>query len=268
MELAAHLKRKGHTIEFRPQLPNGKESDFVARCEGQDVYFELKRMQASQKQLAADNLVYSVAMAMRRLTESSQSPQIKHRGYRIELADFSDGLGRGRESDESLISGIVQSIVRETRRRAEVGLPLDFVIPNVATVRIGDTGKESSGVTGFSASADHEMKRILRGHFLDALQQIHSKHPGIVVVQTPALLHRHNVEATLLDLLNGAELDAANLSSAIFLPVYHSIPEPWSIFHSFPVVNPKAKFPAMALKAFHDLREIYEAECRTVRDPK
>src|SRR5258708_6046685 len=56
LALAAHLKDKGHKIEFRPSLDTAKKADFAATNSEQKVFFEIKRLRLSNRQQAMDAL--------------------------------------------------------------------------------------------------------------------------------------------------------------------------------------------------------------------
>lgn len=85
MGIAAHLKMKGSRVEFRPPLPNGREADFVAAYEGEQVYFEIKRFQDSRAQLALDHLTRTVSIELSSLTGEGGPPNLRGRHYQIDI---------------------------------------------------------------------------------------------------------------------------------------------------------------------------------------
>lgn len=267
LEIAAVLKRSGHEIEFDPPLPNGKWSDLVARLEGQQVYFEIKRMQESQRRQAVEQLMISVGSSLSDLFHTPKKPGLAGAGYRVALApELAKRFGRGWEADNVEMKNVTELIIQEISKRVDSGQSLEFVIPSVATVIIGDTGRESSGLTGPPFYSWEEMERIFRRIVKEGIHQLHPDFPGIITVQTPGYLSPAEVRDELDARLDWRVSGAEHLSAVIFFPVYYSLPQRWSVFHSFAVLNPRARVRAETLKAVQDLRAVYENKAKTPAD--
>ena len=263
VDIAAHLKRCLHSIEFRPRLPNGKESDFVARFEGQQVYVEIKRLQESQTQLALNHLSQSVAFSLSDLTKRSTHSAVKEANYKVEFDTGLVGLlGGDPESDEAVIERIKQRILEEVSERAERNQPIDFVIPSVARVSVWTSGERTAEVTCPAATSQAELKRIVRGHFRDAIEQLHPDHAGMMVLQTPGGLEPDVTQLVLSGLLAQYGPKASHVSAALFFPVFHSFPTTWSRFRPFSVINKGAVIPAQRLRSFADLQPLLKTDVR------
>lgn len=259
LQTAATLKRAGHDIEFRPSLPNGKESDFAAASRGQDVYFEIKRMKETQSQQAMSNLALRVHFAFEELVRDSSHPAFSGKCFHVELdPGLTDLLGTGSEADPAIIGSVVQRIVQETLARVERDQQVEFYIHSLASVSITPQ-KEARSATNFPTPTTHsELKRFLRGHFLEAIEQLHPEHAGIVVVQTPAHLEQGITTSVVDGLLTSIGQRAVHVSAVVFFPTYNSMPSIWALFRPFAVTNSRAKFPPDSLKAFQDLQPMLQ----------
>lgn len=259
LEIAAHLKRCGHDIEFRSRVPNGKESDFVARFEVQQVFFEIKRLRESQTQLALNALVQSISFSVSDLTRHSSHPAIKDRGYKVDLdPSLVNLLGSGPGSDMNVIEGITNEILGAITKRAEHDQPLDFVISSIARIFVGDAERQESSVTCPMVTSQAELRRLVGGRLQSAIEQLHPEHAGLIVVQTPGGLELEVTEVVLRGLLASLGARASHLSAVVFFPVYYSMPTVWSLFRPFAVTNRGARFPLDGLRAFEDLKRLLQ----------
>jgi hypothetical protein len=265
--IAAHLRRAGHQIEFRPKLPNGKSSDFVADSKGQQAYFEVKRLRESDRQLAIGDLGNLIASELMDLTSSPIRPRIQGKHYEVVIdAAVFYSLGKGCETDHQIIQTVRECIAQEVVRRLDTNLPLQFVIPSVATVKISDSPMEGSSVMCPMASSEAELDRLLKGHFGNAIEQLHPGHAGIIIVQTPAELESEMSETVINDLLLQLGRQVSHISAVLILPVYNWMPQTWSLFRPFLVANCAASIPPANLAVFPELREFLEISVKTPMD--
>ncbi len=245
--LAAHLRGKGHDIEFRPPLDTGKESDFSATYSEQRVFFEIKRMQPSNRQQAMDALGREVGFVASDI--EFNFPHLAGKWFRIELDPYVADLMSGEpDADRPTIRSIVNDIRREVVSRAETHQV--FEIPLLAKVTVV-TERTESGVNWPMASCQEELKRFLRAHLQKAITQLHPDYPGVIVAQTPGLLDEELTTRIIVGWLK--ESSATHVSAVVFLLVYNSMPMTWALFQPFAVVNDEAKFPANDVRAFVDL---------------
>jgi hypothetical protein len=267
LEIAALLKRAGHEVEFRPSLPNGRSSDFVIRSLDQVVYFEVKKLKESDRQKAISELGTMVASTLTSLTNNPAQPQLQGKHYEIVIdATVFFSLGRGFEPDNQTIEQVRQTIEQQIILNPEGNLPIEFVIPSIASVKITNGPQEGSTVLYPMASPDMELGRILRNHFMDAVEQLHPAHPGIIIVQTPAELEKGLSHEVIANLLVQIGPKAHRLSSVLFLPTFNWMPQPWSLFKPFAVCNRAARIPAESLAVFSDLRSFLEAPVKIPAD--
>jgi hypothetical protein len=264
IQFAAWLKKLGHRIEFRPPLPNGKVSDFVAHLGDQHVYFEIKRLQKPQSELSLDELSQLLQSSILNLIETSSHPDVKGKGYNVEVDEgLVNLLGINSDADRAIIEGIGQQILNEISDRANKGQPLDFVIPSIARVEIGNLGDRKSGISWPMLSSHAELKRIVRGHFVDSIEQLHPKHPGMVVIGISGEVDPEMTRVVLEALLARLGPKATHVSAVIFFPVMYSIPEPWALFAPFVVHNRFAKTSASDLRALEDLKPLLNVRLQT-----
>jgi len=256
LQVAAHLKGKGHEIEFRPPLVSGKKSDLVATWTEQKAFLEIKRMQPSKHQQAMDALGQEVGFAASDLGSDSRYPQLAGKWFRIELDPYAaDLLSGGPEADRSTIRTVVTSIVSEISSRAEKEQTFD--VPSLARVMVV-TERTESGANWPMASCQNELKRFLRAHLQNAITQLPSDHPGLIVVQMPGQLDEELTSRIIDGRLS--ESDAAHVSAIAFLPLYNSMPMTWALFKPFAVLNHQTTFPANELQAFRDLAPLITQE--------
>lgn len=261
VRISAQLKRSGHQVEFRPPLPNGKESDFVASFQEQQVYFEIKRMEESQSQQALNYLSQYVHFAVCDLVRDSRHAGLAGQGFRVGLnPGLADLLGVGLEGDKSMVESIVQRIVTEIVGRAEREQSLDFEIPSVAKILVGDLDELGRTTDCPTATSQAELKRFLRGHFVDAIAQLHPAHAGLIVVQTPGHLEQGITEMVVCGRLSHLGPKGDHVSAVILFPTYNPLPTTWALFKPFAVTNGDAKFPAHSIRAFADLQPLLKAK--------
>jgi len=152
-------KRRGHAVELRPTLPNGKQSDLVAIFEEQHVYFEIKRLRESDTQLALNRLNAVVFDALSDLTRDSRYPTLTGQDFKVELdTGLADLLGMGPDRDTAIIDGIRGKIVDGILSSVKQGQQVDFVIPAVAKVVMGSISEQERGVTSPGASFQAELQ--------------------------------------------------------------------------------------------------------------
>lgn len=243
LEVAAHLKRSGHLIEFRPYLPNGRHSDFLASFGDQQVYFEIKRFRESDVQGALNYLGRAVYFALLDLTRESSESVLAGQRFDVELdTGLADLLGTNPDQDQAIIEGIKHKIVAEITEKAKENRTLDFIVPSIARVTTGDVVREGSRLTVPAVSSQTELRRFLRGHFLGAIEQIHSEHAGMIAVQTSGYLE-HGVAGVALDgLFSQLGPRASHVCAVVFLPVFNWMPTTWANFKPFAVLNKSTNF--------------------------
>lgn len=263
LEIAAYLRTCGHLIEFRPALSNGKSSDVLATFGEERVYIEIKSLQESQIQLALNDLTRSIAFAVSDLTRETSIDPIRGKGYSIELdGSLSNLFGNGIDVDRRIIEVIKNQILNEIQSRAASGASLDFDLPSVARVRIGGV-PEGSFVNCPRAPSVAELKRIVNGRIQEAIQQLHTDYPGIVIFKTAGGLELEITEVILQGLISHFGPAAKHLSAVIFFPEYFGLLTAWARFHPFVVSNTNAAAPVAGLKAYEHLKQLLAVEVKT-----
>lgn len=256
LQIAAHLKEKGHEVEFRPRLANGKESDLLVVYGCQRTHFEIKRMETSQHQKALDALGNEVWFAVDVVGFASQYPHLAGKGFLIDLHQSLSDLLTGPDNDRSTIRSIVQTIVTEIGKHSEN--EQEFEIPSIATVVVMEGRVEGCGINWPMASCQEELKRFIRTHLQNAIAQLPPDHPGLIVAQMSGLLDEELTTTIIHGWLKDS--DAAHVSAVVFLPVYNPMPTPWALFKPFVVLNSQARFPANDLRAFADFAPVIDRE--------
>lgn len=255
LEIAAHLRRFGHDIEFRPPIPNGREADFVTRNEAQAVYFEIKRFRTSEHHAALQWLAQSVSFSLSDII--SRHPSLAERNIEVALDHgLSDLLGMGPEVDAKVIDVITGQIIRGVEERAQQGEVCSFEIPSFAVVEVGPPGKPGLAVNYPGPTSLAELRRILRRPLTDAIEQLHPDHAGVIVVQTPGQLDEELTRSVVSGLLTHSGVEARHVSVVIFLPEFYSMPKIWSLFSPFSVCNSSAAFPAENLQAYKHMEDL------------
>ena len=266
LQIAARLRVCGHSIEFRPALPNGRQSDFVARHSAEQVYFEIKCLRESELQRALQRLSWSISEAFLDLVRNSDHPALSGQTYEVNLDPWvTTVLGLGDTSDAALIESFKNKILAELRKRLEDSQPLSFAIPQLATVVIGQTSDGSSSVNCPMAGSDVELKRVLR-LLSEAHEQLHPDHPGIIVMQSQAALDPQTAEMAVGGLVGEQGDRTRHVSAVLVFPVFCSLPQEWVLFRPFAVPNTAARTNCMHLKAFQDLQKLLAANARVVGD--
>lgn len=105
-QVAGLLARAGHAIEFRPKLPNGRESDLLARVDSQRSFVEVKRIGESYAERAVSQFSMELASAVMDCVAKEDSPV---RGLKclVELDPQLPQVFTGPRTDEALIGGLV-----------------------------------------------------------------------------------------------------------------------------------------------------------------
>jgi hypothetical protein len=256
LALGAILAECGHNIIFRPSLPNGKEADLSACKDDQQVFLELKKLRQSQGQMAASEFSSQIMMAINDLTSPPDGPLLNYHFEVTLYPELLNSLGAGPEIDAHIINGAVEKIKKETQARVQRG-ELEFEIPRVGTfVFDRESGTKNSGVASSYGGAWSELKRILQSHVRDAVNQLHPKAPGIIVVQSEGELDEPLTELIVSSLLSSLGSKAQHVSASLFLPVTYSLPTRWAMFNAFSVINPKAVYPPENVQAFRDLSDV------------
>ena len=143
LSLGAILGARGHTIEFRPKLPNGKEADFSIRKNSQFVFFEVKKMRESEAQAAASHFSSRLGFA---LTDLARPPDGLLAGFRynVQLSPtLTTIFGAGPNVDGHLIEGLLAQVTQQISQSVAQG-ELSFEIENVGAF-IFEPGKGLEG---------------------------------------------------------------------------------------------------------------------------
>jgi hypothetical protein len=247
LDLAAHFKRLGHEIEFRPPLPNGKKADFVVASDT-SVYFEIKRLQKPERRLAVEELVNRITFALSDLTTRWDNHAVKGPTIEVDLNQtVTERLNR-RGDREVVAKEVIETVVEVVRRELAIGTRNEFVIPSIGKIKIG-TGISS---VSYRLPAD-ESRRILRT-LKEAAQQLHPDYPGIVVLESGQVLQTEDVQkiGTVLE-----QSIPEHLVAALVVPEYFGMFEPFSPFYPFYVLNRKGRYDVRTLKVFSDLLAAY-----------
>jgi hypothetical protein len=86
---------------------------------------------------------------------------------------------------------------------------------------------------------------------------LHPDYAGLLIIESSSILEATATTDKVEPLLSALGDSASQLSAAIFIPVYASPPVQYGLFRAFPVLNPKARFPAHELRPFQVLAESY-----------
>lgn len=251
--LAAVLQRKDFCVEFRPELPSGKRSDLRVENGEQTVFFEVKRLSASETQESVSHLSTSLIFAVGEILQTKNPwPDMAGIGYEIELSDaINNLLGTGLESDGATIQGIVAQVGTELNARILSQVPpIIYDVAGVVRVRIGPNIRNC--LSGPTLSPIADLKRALTKFLRNVGEQLHPDYPGILVCQTGSVLDASITRLCVAPLLAN-QGTSRHASAVIFLPVYTSLPERFPIFPPFALPNPAATFPARDLSAYQAL---------------
>jgi len=176
-------------------------------------------------------------------------------GYEITITEtVFDILGDDKAANEVAISGIVSGAVEEAKSRLLRGEPpFCFAAGECVHLRIA-SGIQSS-VSEPSLNPQDELRRSLAKHFKNPGAQLHPDHAGLLIIESSSILEPAATRSQVEPLLCALGNEASQLSAAIFIPVYTSPPVRYGLFRAFPVLNPKARFPADELGPFQGLSE-------------
>jgi len=255
LSLGAFLAASGHTIEFRPGLPNGKEADFLARKNSNSVFFEVKKMRESEAQVAASNFSSRLGFALTDLVRPPDGPLAGFH-YNVQLSStLTTIFGAGPNVDGHLIDGLLAQATQQVLERVGQG-ELSFEMENVGSFTFEPgKGLKGSAITSYSMDASSELRRVLRSHLNDAISQLHLDFPGIIVIQSPGGLDESLTRLIVTSMLSSMGPRARHVSAVIFLPVTYWLPVRWAMFNGFAVVNTKAALQATKLDAFLELSQ-------------
>jgi hypothetical protein len=254
--IASLFRRNGFTIQFRPDSAAGKHADLVVRIGDEEAFYELKRMEEAKSQDAVHQLATYLMMAASEIIDrrfpSTDTPKCA-----IELApNIADMFCDKPELDTAVFSTYASMIQEELEQRCGDPLPIEFVIPSVASVRVGREGDLYSGISHPLLSAELELKRILRGPLLEAVKQLASLSPSIVLIESGGLLDPLSASAVVSRWL-GQSAERANISGVIFVPAIPVTNGRVWLFPAFAVQNPRARAAARGLASYRCLCEAF-----------
>ena len=255
LAVAAALRRKGHEIEFQPPLPNKKRADLIAESHGQTVYIEIKKLLQSDTRWLLDHLSFALLFATGEIFRTEPYSNFQGLGYEIRITEtVFDILGGDKAANEVAVSRIVSGVVEEAKNRLIRGEP-PFCFPAGECVHLRLASGVPSSVSEPPLSPQHELRRSLAQHFESPGAQLHPDHPGLLIIESSSILEPSATRSQVEPVLCALGDEASQLSAAIFIPVYTSPPVRWGLFRAFPVLNPKARFPAHELRPFQVLAE-------------
>jgi len=251
--MAAVLKRSGFAVEFRPPSPGGKAADLAVKRGSEEVFFELKRLDETIIQSAAQHLTEQIMFATSDVMSGTDAPKCA-----IDLSpDLFELLSGDPESDAIVTSTYTNIIREELLRHCGGPLPVEFSIPSVADVRIGAAQDPNSGIGHPMLPPQMELKRIMRGCLKEAIEQLNGFSPAIVVIQTAAVLTPSVAISVITTWLSRADMDLSYISAVVFLPAIPPSGGKVWLFPAFAVHNPKALYPAADLLSYVCLREAF-----------
>jgi len=172
-------------------------------------------------------------------------------------------LGNNPANDTQLIEGIKVRVMTEIVERAEAGRSLDFLVSGVARIWMEGLPLEGSTVVHPMTHSASELRRIVGGKLQDAIGQLHTDHPGIIVLQTPGSLEIEMSQIIVGGLLSQLSRDASHASGVVFFPVFYPFPRTWAHFRPFAVANRAATTTLDLLTAFTDLGPLLDGEVMT-----
>lgn len=188
LEIAALLRRSGFDVEFRPPAYGGRFVDLVARRGAEESFFELKLQQLGKIEVAADilreQLMFVTSDVISRHFAEPDSPRCA-----VELFPEALAMLSGNDTADRLAIGSYVRIVRdEILRRMNDALPIEILIPAVASVRIGSPSDQYSGIRSPLLPPELELKRIMRGSLKEATDQLAGLCPAIMIIKTASVL--------------------------------------------------------------------------------
>jgi hypothetical protein len=253
LSIAALLSESGHEIEFHPKLTNGKESDVVARFNGEEVFFEVKIVRESEVTEALGEFTTWLGSTIDSLASSSGG-RAAEMHYQIDLSsELADICRVGLKGNPRYFYDLAERTKTQIAEHMQRG-SLDFCIPNMGsfTFRPKDVLPNST-IVHRPVSPSVEVCRILRPLFHGAIKQLPPDLPGLFVFRTAGFLEEELTRNEVEDFLREEAGEASHVSGIILLPVFYSLPSRWSPFKGFAVENPAACFPASSLHAFRTL---------------
>jgi hypothetical protein len=262
LSLGALLRDAGQEIEFRPKLANGRESDIVARSNGQEVFVEVKILRESQVTEALSEFTTWLGRIVDESARSLGSP-IAEMHYEVDLEiGLADTFGAGLKADLRFVNGFAEQTrtqILDNMRRGN----FDFFIHDLGSFAFRP--KEmlpNSTIIHRPVSPNVELFRILRSRFHGAIEQLPQDHPGLLVFRTAGNLEEDRARSVIEGFLREEAGGASHISAVIIFPVFYSLPSRWSPFDGFAVENPSARFPASSLQAFRTIVD----ECTLIRN--
>jgi len=260
LEVAAHLRRAGFAVEFRPRLPTGKRADILVRVQEQQVYIEIKKFAESKVHESTGWLVQSVNSALAEMFD--HTPGLESRKYVVQLElDVGNLFGSDPEKNVAVMGGITRKIRYEIVARLDGPFPLNFPIPSIGQIFVGGDARAGSSVGCPLPSAEAELKRMLPRFFRDAIYQLHPEFPGILVTQTGAMLDPTFTTMIVSELLTHPDVKARHVCAVLFFPVRCAITG-WSLFEPFAVLNENAAVPFQALSVFPSFSELLSSRAQ------
>lgn len=255
LAVAGMLRRNGHEIEFQPPLPNNKRADLIAESHGQTVYVEIKKLLQSDARWLLDRLSFALLFATGEMFRTEPYSNFQGLGYEIRITEaVFDILGGDKAANDVAISRIVSGVTEEARNRLRGGDP-PFCFPAGDCVHLRIESGIQSSVSEPPLNPQDELRRSLAQHFESPGAQLHLDHAGLLIIESSSILDPSATRRQVEPLLCALGDEASQLSAAIFIPVYTSPPVRYGLFQAFPVLNPKARFPAHGLRSFQVLAE-------------
>lgn len=257
--LAAIFRRKSFAVELRPELPSGKRADIRVRAGMESVFFEVKRLAASEAQESISRLSFALIAKVGEILRTDPSPDVPTLGYEIELSDaINELMGAGADSDDAFIQGITSQVVTAVTAQLErQSPPFTLGVAGLVRVQIGPNIRGS--LSGPTISPVADLKRALGKFLRNVGEQLHPDHPGILVCQASSVLDG-SIARVLLEPLLASQEQARHVSAVVFLPVYSSLPQRQPFFPPFAVLNPAATASARELSAYRVLAEHFGIE--------
>jgi hypothetical protein len=255
--MAALLKRSGFAVEFRPPSPGGKAADLAVTKGSEEVFIELKRLDETKIQAAVqyltEHIMFTTSDIMSERFADANAPKCA-----IDLSPDVLGLLSGDPELDAIVTSTYNNIIREEllRHRGK-SLPVAFSIPSVANVRIGAAQDQYSGIGHPMLPPEIELKRIMRGCLREAIDQLSGFSPGIIVIQTGALLNPSIATSVIASWLSRPDMDLSYISAIVFLPAIPPSGGKVWLFPAFAVLNPKARYSASDLQSYICLREAF-----------
>jgi len=263
LAVAATLRRKGHEIEFQPLLPNKRRADLVTESQGQTVYIEIKKLLQSETRWLLNRLSFALLLATGEILRAEPYSNFQSLGYEIRISEtVFDILGGDKVAKEVAISRIVSGAVEEAKSRLVRGEP-PFCFPAGECVHLRIGSGIQSSVSEPPLNPQDELLRSLARHFESPGAQLHPNHAGLLIIESSSILEPSATRSEVEPLLCALGDKASQISAAIFIPVYTSPPVRYGLFRAFPVLNPKARFPARELRPFQVLadRHTFAKDC-------